>query len=75
MTEETAKIRLAAECKNCSNKEICHVCAGMTYGENLDFTKKPEYLCDYVNALRKKCEDYEKIFKEGKKCKKELEVC
>ena len=75
LTEETVKIRLAAECKNCSNKEICHVCAGMTYGENLDFTKKPEYLCDYVNALRKKCEDYEKIFKEGKKCKKELEVC
>lgn len=57
LTAETAKIRLAPECKDCANQKICHVCAGMTYGETGEFHKKPEYLCQYVRALKKECED------------------
>lgn len=59
LAEETAKIRLAPECKECANQNVCHVCAGMTYGENGEFTKRPDYLCQYVKALKKKCNDYE----------------
>lgn len=59
LVEETDKIRLAPECRDCPNQNVCHVCAGMTYGENADFTIKPEYLCQYVKALKKECEKYE----------------
>ena len=55
LTAETAKIRLAKECKECPNQSICNVCAGMIYGENLDLKKRPQYLCDYVKALKKEC--------------------
>lgn len=59
LVEETDKIRLAPECRECPNQNICHVCAGMTYGENMEFSVKPEYLCQYVKALKKECEKYE----------------
>lgn len=58
LVEKTARIRLAPECRNCENQKICHVCAGMAYGENGDFTKKPEYLCEYVMALKKEYQTY-----------------
>lgn len=64
LAEETDKIRLAPECRDCENQKICHVCAGMTYGENADFTAKPEYLCQYVKALKKECEEYKHNEKE-----------
>lgn len=57
LTDETKKIRLSAECEECPNKDICSVCAGMTYGENMSFTQKPQYLCNYVKALKIKCEE------------------
>lgn len=59
LVEETAKIRLAPECRDCPNQKVCHVCAGMTYGENADFTAKPEYLCQYVKALKNECHAYQ----------------
>lgn len=59
LAEETAKIRLAPECRGCANQNICHVCAGMTYGETADFTARPTYLCQYVKALKKECENYD----------------
>lgn len=58
LVRETAKIRLAPECKECPNQSVCHVCAGMTYAENADFKKKPDYLCQYVKALKQQCEEY-----------------
>lgn len=66
LAETTSQIRLAPECKECGNQKICHVCAGMTYGESMDFTTKPEYLCQYVRALKKVCEKYETDKQEGK---------
>lgn len=59
LADKTALIRLAPECRECKNQKICHVCAGMTYGENADFSIRPDYLCRYVQALKKECEQYE----------------
>ena len=57
LVDETSKIRLAPECKECECKDICHACAGMAYAENADFTKKPEYLCKYVKKLKSICDE------------------
>ena len=57
LVDKTLAIRLAPECAGCENKDICHSCAGMTYAENADFTKRPDYLCRYVKELKLICQE------------------
>ena len=57
LVEETSKIRLAPECKECECIDICHSCAGMTYAENAEFSKPPKYLCEYTKAIVNICKE------------------
>jgi radical SAM protein with 4Fe4S-binding SPASM domain len=43
---ESAKVRLPAECSSCSYKDVCGVCAAVTYTETGRFDGLPEYVCE-----------------------------
>lgn len=64
--KETEKIRMPAECKSCSVKHACHVCAAASYAETGRFDGKPEYICKMVRELlRLYGEEYEKMKIDG----------
>ncbi len=48
--EETAQIRLPAQCAGCSLKKSCRACAAMVYGESGCFDKVPQYRCRMSKA-------------------------
>lgn len=63
---ESDKVRMPAECKNCSVKHACHVCAAAAYAETGSFSKRPEYVCKMVNELvRLYGEEYTRLEKNG----------
>lgn len=43
-----AEIRLPVECSSCEYKSSCSVCAAVCHCETGSFSKKPEYMCEYV---------------------------
>lgn len=44
----TSEIRLPKECSNCAYRHLCNVCAAACYAETGDFSKKPEYICEFT---------------------------
>lgn len=48
--EETSRIRLAAECTVCTQKDFCKTCAAMEISENGKFGNVPEYRCQMLKA-------------------------
>lgn len=55
------QIRLPVECSNCCNRKICKICAAMCLCESGSFDKKPEYVCEMIDAR------VEKYYQELKK--------
>lgn len=49
--KSAAKIFLPPECKSCSHRHVCHICAASAYAETGSFDKKPEYICEMVHTL------------------------
>ena len=47
----TAMIRTPAQCRSCSKKEICGVCASVCYGETGHFDEVPVYMCEKADHL------------------------
>lgn len=58
LVEKTEQIRTAKECTNCSKKSVCPICAAIAYTETGDFSKKPDYICNYTDIV---LEEYNKI--------------
>lgn len=50
--KEAMKIRLPKECVTCKNKSICQGCAAVCQAETGYFDRKPEYVCEMVEAQR-----------------------
>ena len=44
----TSEILLPKECSNCAYRHLCNVCAAACYAETGDFSKKPEYICEFT---------------------------
>ena len=55
--QATEQIRMPVECKYCSKKRLCRVCAAMCQTETGSFDKKPEYVCQMAEAM---LEEYRK---------------
>ena len=53
IVNKTSQIRLPLECSACEKKEVCSVCAAMCYAETGKFDKRPQYICDMVDAIIK----------------------
>lgn len=66
--EKAKEIRLPAECKSCSVRHACHVCAAAAYSETGSFDKKPQYICDMVHGL---VDYYKKEYAEIQSAEKE----
>ena len=47
----TQAIRLPPECRTCTSRSRCCVCAAVCYTENGAFDKKPEYVCRMTDAI------------------------
>lgn len=43
----TASIELPKECQSCKYRHFCNVCAAVCLTETGDFSKKPEYVCQF----------------------------
>ena len=57
---------MPAECKNCSVKHACHVCAAAAYAETGRFDGKPQYVCDMVHELVRLYQaEYERMKQDG----------
>ena len=54
------EIKLPSECALCKKRSVCPVCAAMCYTETGSFDKKPQYLCDYFNEMRRLYSEYSK---------------
>lgn len=57
IVEETDKILMPPQCRECSLRKYCHVCGALALAEgNGDSTKKPEYLCEssreYIRLMK-----------------------
>lgn len=62
----SASIRLPAECLNCPYRSICNVCAAVCYTETGDFSKKPEYVCQFSRETARLTQiELERLTKNG----------
>lgn len=50
---ETEKIQLPIACSGCKYGEICNVCAASCYAETGSYDAEPEYICQFVQELRR----------------------
>ena len=50
---EAAKIRLPLECRKCSYKPLCNICAAICYTETGGFESVPDYLCEFTRLTYK----------------------
>ena len=48
--QQTAQIRLPAQCAGCSAQDTCRACAAMVITESGSFDKVPQYRCDMMHA-------------------------
>jgi len=63
---KTEEILMPAECKNCSVRHACHVCAASTYAETGRFDGKPQYICDMVHErVRYYKDEYKRLEESG----------
>ena len=51
--ERVKEIRLPLECTGCKYRDRCNVCAASCYAETGSYEKKPEYMCKFVEELRR----------------------
>ncbi len=52
LRENTAQIRLPAQCTACSAKDTCRACGAMVITESGCFHKVPQYRCDMIRAYK-----------------------
>ncbi len=55
------EIRLPRECRYCSKRELCHVCAAMCQSETGHFDVRPEYVCRMTEG---QMEEYRRLLGE-----------
>ena len=55
---EREKIVLPAECKNCSLRKICDVCAAVTFAETGRFDGVPTYVCEKAKVYNRLCKAF-----------------
>lgn len=62
ITEETDKILLPAECRNCGKRSYCMICGALAIAEGHGCSyKKPDYLCRQTEVFLKEMEkEYQK---------------
>lgn len=58
LVEKTEQIRTSKSCSTCSKKSFCPTCAAVAYTETGDFSKRPQYICDYTEKI---LEEYNKV--------------
>lgn len=58
LTEVSDITKLSGVCTKCPNQELCHSCAAMAFAETGDTQGIPQYLCQTVEVLRKRAEEY-----------------
>ena len=51
LSEKMQLIRLPKECSVCKRRKSCPVCAAMCFCETGEFSKKPEYVCEFFENL------------------------
>ena len=54
---EREKIYLPAECKSCSLRKSCDICAAVSYAETGRFDGVPTYVCQKAKAYNKLCRE------------------
>ena len=54
---EREKIMLPSECKNCSLRKICDVCAAVTFAETGRYDGVPTYACAKAKAYNRLCRE------------------
>ena len=54
---EREKIMLPSECKNCSLRKICDVCAAVTFAETGRYDGVPTYACKKAKAYNRLCRE------------------
>lgn len=54
---EREKIFLPAECKTCSLRKSCDICAAVSYAETGRFDGVPSYVCEKARIYHKLCKD------------------
>ena len=54
---EREKIYLPAECKSCSLRKSCDICAAVSYAETGRFDGVPTYVCQKAKAYTKLCRE------------------
>lgn len=54
---ESEKIYLPPECKNCSLRKSCDICAAVAYAETGRFDCVPTYICEKAKVYNKLCRD------------------
>lgn len=59
--QETAKIRTPSKCVSCEYKDLCGVCAAVSFTETGSFDGVPEYVCQRAEAIARQTQaEYEK---------------
>ena len=59
--QETAKIRTPSKCVSCEYKDLCGVCAAVSFTETGRFDGVPEYVCQRAEAIARQTQaEYEK---------------
>lgn len=68
ITEETNKILLPAECRECKKRFACMVCGALCIAEGYGCSyKKPEYLCRQTEVFLEEMEkEYQRLLEKGK---------
>ena len=51
INEESKKIRLPGECKNCPLRSLCEMCAASCYAETGSYSQKGEYMCEKAREI------------------------
>lgn len=62
LLEKTKQIYLPPECRNCSVRHACHICAAAAYAESGRFDGHPEYICEMIHeTVRLYEEEYRRL--------------
>ena len=58
ITKETAQLQTSGVCKECSNRDICHPCAAISYAETGSMAGIPIYMCEVMRHTKQIAEKY-----------------
>lgn len=64
--EKAGRIRMPAECTSCKYKTFCHVCAAACLCETGEYSKKPEYICEFSRNVAEIMEKEAEKLRSGK---------